>query len=144
MDGRRDRQYSEDGTENDEPNLAWVSDTPTEEREVLFLCGNLADDRTASASIHPKVRDKRLRVEAPHLAFPMLGKIESSVRAIYNTSVRLASAGWPRTALGQSEFQPKAVPSLHSPHLSSGWKRHLPAIIILSFRPATSGFGKLT
>lgn len=27
----------EDGHENDEPNLAWVSDTPTEEREVLFL-----------------------------------------------------------------------------------------------------------
>ncbi|WP_244550843.1 hypothetical protein [Bradyrhizobium sp. Rc3b] len=25
----------EDGTENDEPNLAWVNDTPTEEREVL-------------------------------------------------------------------------------------------------------------
>ncbi|RXH38007.1 hypothetical protein XH99_01695 [Bradyrhizobium nanningense] len=40
----------EDGTEEDEPNLAWVSDTPTEEREVLFLGGNLADYRTASAS----------------------------------------------------------------------------------------------
>ncbi|WP_342724206.1 hypothetical protein AAFG07_34820 [Bradyrhizobium sp. B097] len=38
----------EDGTENDEPNLAWVSDTPTEEREVLFLGGNLDDYRTAS------------------------------------------------------------------------------------------------
>ncbi|WP_439402404.1 hypothetical protein ACNJYA_08060 [Bradyrhizobium sp. DASA03068] len=40
----------EDGTENDEPDLAWVSDTPTEEREVLFLGGNLDDYRTASAS----------------------------------------------------------------------------------------------
>ncbi|MEY9463317.1 hypothetical protein ABH973_003730 [Bradyrhizobium ottawaense] len=40
----------EDGTENDEPALAWVSDTPTEEREVLFLGGNLDDYRTASAS----------------------------------------------------------------------------------------------
>ncbi|MDA9482305.1 hypothetical protein XI07_09820 [Bradyrhizobium sp. CCBAU 11445] len=40
----------EDGTEDDEPNLAWVSDTPTEEREVLFLGGNLDDYWTASAS----------------------------------------------------------------------------------------------
>ena len=40
----------EDGTENDEANLAWVSDTPTEEREVLFLGGNLDDYRTASES----------------------------------------------------------------------------------------------
>ncbi len=40
----------EDGTENDEPSLAWVSDTPTEEREVLFLGGNLDDYRTASES----------------------------------------------------------------------------------------------
>ncbi|RXG95286.1 hypothetical protein [Bradyrhizobium zhanjiangense] len=40
----------EDGTENDEPALAWVSDTPTEEREVLFLGGNLDDYRTSSAS----------------------------------------------------------------------------------------------
>lgn len=40
----------EDGTENDEPDLAWVSATPTEEREVLFLGGNLDDFRTASAS----------------------------------------------------------------------------------------------
>ncbi|MBB4258118.1 hypothetical protein [Bradyrhizobium sp. CIR3A] len=40
----------EGGTENDEPNLAWVSDTPTEEREVLFLGGNLNDYRTASES----------------------------------------------------------------------------------------------
>ncbi|MGY3238071.1 hypothetical protein ACVWZ4_001271 [Bradyrhizobium sp. USDA 4472] len=40
----------EDGTENDEPNLAWVSDTPTEEREVLFLGGDLDNYRTASAS----------------------------------------------------------------------------------------------
>ncbi|MDA9437073.1 hypothetical protein XH88_35920 [Bradyrhizobium sp. CCBAU 51627] len=39
----------EDGTENDEPDLAWVSDTPTEEREVLFLGGNLDDYRVASA-----------------------------------------------------------------------------------------------
>ncbi|VIO79192.1 hypothetical protein [Bradyrhizobium ivorense] len=38
----------EDGTENDEPDLAWVSDTPIEEREVLFLGGNLDDYRTAS------------------------------------------------------------------------------------------------
>ncbi|WP_229178235.1 MULTISPECIES: hypothetical protein [Bradyrhizobium] len=40
----------EDGTENDESNLAWVGDTPTEEREVLFLGGNLDDYRTASES----------------------------------------------------------------------------------------------
>ncbi|WP_258763523.1 hypothetical protein [Bradyrhizobium arachidis] len=40
----------ENGTENDEPDLAWVSDTPTEEREVLFLGGNLDDFRAASAS----------------------------------------------------------------------------------------------
>ncbi|MBB4382614.1 hypothetical protein [Bradyrhizobium sp. SBR1B] len=40
----------EDGTEDDEPDLAWVSDTPTEEREVLFLGGNLDDYRTASGS----------------------------------------------------------------------------------------------
>ncbi|MBP0111623.1 MULTISPECIES: hypothetical protein [Bradyrhizobium] len=40
----------EDGTEDDEPDLAWVSDTPTEEREVLFLGGNLDDYRTASTS----------------------------------------------------------------------------------------------
>ncbi|SFJ63899.1 hypothetical protein [Bradyrhizobium sp. Gha] len=40
----------EDGTESDEPDLAWVSDTPTQEREVLFLGGNLGDYRTASRS----------------------------------------------------------------------------------------------
>ncbi|WP_027556456.1 hypothetical protein [Bradyrhizobium sp. Cp5.3] len=38
----------EDGNEDDEPNLAWVSDTPTEEREVLFLGGNLDGYRTGS------------------------------------------------------------------------------------------------
>ncbi|MDA9443230.1 hypothetical protein XH98_29895 [Bradyrhizobium sp. CCBAU 51745] len=39
----------EDGTEDDDPNRAWVCDTPTEEREVLFLGGNLDDYRIASA-----------------------------------------------------------------------------------------------
>jgi len=49
----------EDGTENDEPNLAWVSDTPTEEREVLFLGGNLDDYRTASESNPYRKRETR-------------------------------------------------------------------------------------